>query len=82
MSFGGLEEGCNDLACHDDEDNKKADARNEDCCDARDEKTCVIDDSRDDCGGFILRRFGVFVEDCDIKNLKTDSPKQKVGKIN
>ena len=82
MSFGGFEESCNDFACHDDEDDEKADAWNEDCCDACDEKAYVVDDSRDDGCGFVLRRFGVFVENSDIKNLKTDGPKQKITKIN
>ena len=49
MSFGGFEESCDDLACHNDEDDEKADAWNEDCCDARDDKAYVVDDSRDDC---------------------------------
>ena len=82
MSFGGFEESCNDFAGHDNEDDEKADSRDEDCCDARDDEAYVVDDSRDDCGGFVLRSFRVFVEDGDIKNLKTDGPKQKVNKIN
>ena len=59
-----------------------ADARDEDCSDACDEKPCVVDNSRDYCGGFVLRRFRVFVEDGNIKNLEADGPKQKVNKIN
>ena len=79
MSFGGFEESCDDLACHDDEDDEKADARDENCCDACDEETCVVDNSRDDGCGFVLRRSGVFMEDGNIKNLKTDGPKQKIN---
>lgn len=82
MSFGGFEESCDDLACNNDEDDEKADSRNKDCCDACDEKPYVVDDSRDDCGWFVLRRFRIFMKDSDIKNLKTDGSKQKVDKIN
>lgn len=82
MSFGGFEESCNDFACNNDEDDEKADSRNKDCCDACDEKTYVVDNSRDDGCGFVLRRFRIFMKDSDIKNLKTDGSKQKVDKIN
>ena len=82
MSFGGFKEGCDDFACHDDEDDEKADTRDKNCCDACDDKAYVVDNSRDDCSGFVLRRFRVFMKDSDIKNLKTNGPKQKIDKIN